>query len=78
MTMNTVKVYRFEKYDVNCDEWQTSRRWATEEAINAVGGRRKGDPVEVDSTMLGQEIDGMTDRSFNPHASHGFQRTVMR
>jgi hypothetical protein len=35
-------------------------------------------PVKVDSSMLGREIEGMTDRSFNLHASGTFQRTVMR
>ena len=44
----------------------------------AVGGRRKGDSAEVASSMLGREIEGMTNRSFNPYASGGFHRTVMR
>ena len=79
--MPNVLVYRFRKYDVNSDEWQTSRRWATAEAIVKVGGEAVGDPLSVDESLLGGEVDGMTDRAFNPNSTlstGGFQQTVKR
>lgn len=75
--MTTVKVFRFEKYDITIDEWQTSRRWATEDAIEEVGGRAIASSVQVDQTVLGGEVKGMTNRDFNPRSSGGFQRTMM-
>jgi hypothetical protein len=76
--MSIVRVYRFEQYDVVNDEWNTSRRWATEETIREVGARRVGSPIEVDESVLGAEVTGMTNRDFNPNASGGFQQTVRR
>jgi len=76
--MTTVKVYRFEKYDVGSDQWQRSRRWATADAIERVHGQRVGKPIDVDESLLGREVDGMTDRDLSQNASDGFQRNVMR
>ncbi|MCP3713558.1 hypothetical protein M3I54_43175 [Paraburkholderia sp. CNPSo 3274] len=78
--MPNVQIYRFQKYDISTDEWQTSRRWATAEAITRVGGRLLGEPLNVDESVLGGEVDGMTDRAFNPNSTIGgvFQQTVKR
>lgn len=75
-----VKVYRFRKYDVSSDEMQTSRRMATREVIERVvqGEVIKESELDVDQSMLGEEIPGMTARGFGPHSLQpvGFQRTV--
>lgn len=76
--MPNVQIYRFQKYDINTDEWQTSRRWATVDAIVRVGGRPIGDPLNVDESVLGGEVAGMTDRAFNPNSTGGLQRVVKR
>lgn len=74
--MSTVTVYRFEKYDIKTDDWQRSVRWATEDMIRKIGARTVGDPIDVDPGTLGNEVEGMTDRNFNPHSTGGFQRVV--
>lgn len=77
--MGKVTVYQFTKYDINIDENIKSRRWATREAITRVGGEVLEDTaMEVDDSVLGKEIDGMTDRNFNPYprAPGGAQRQV--
>jgi len=33
--------------------------------------------TEVESSVLGHEIDGMTERDFNPHPRAGFQTQVV-
>lgn len=77
--MAIIAVYRFEMYDVHVDEMQQSRRWATLEAIERVGGQALvHTKIEVDDSHLGAEVAGMTDRNFNPHSqiSGGFQQRV--
>ncbi|GAB2886056.1 hypothetical protein GCM10027093_21400 [Paraburkholderia jirisanensis] len=74
--MTTVKIYRFKRYDFVSDEYQTSRRWATEDAIKRVCGEPVGQPIEIDDSLLGREVDGMTERNFNPDASSGFPQMV--
>jgi hypothetical protein len=72
-----VTIFRFRKYNVSCDENQISRRWATREAIARIGGEPLEDTaVKVDVSVLGREIEGMTDRDFDPHPRIGFQRQV--
>jgi hypothetical protein len=76
--MSKVKVYRFTVYDITTDENRRSRRWATREAIERAHGDVLDDTVtEVDSSVLGDEIDGMTARDFDPHPRTGFQRQVL-
>jgi hypothetical protein len=60
-------VYRFHAWDVVNDIFQQSRRWATKEAIERAGGAIISDGVEVDDKYLGREVDGMTERNFDPH-----------
>jgi hypothetical protein len=73
-----VKVYRFTIYEIVNDENRRSRRWATREAIKRVGGEVLEDTAtEVDASVLGGEIEGMTVRNFNPQpAGTGVQRQV--
>ena len=75
--MPTLTIFRFRKYNISSDENQISRRWATREAIARIGGEPFEDTaVEVDASLLGREIDGMTDRGFDPRSRSGFQRQV--
>ena len=75
--MSKVTVYRFTVYDISADENTRSRRWATLAAIKRIGGAALEDTaVEVDSSAVGTEIPGMTERNFNPHPRPGFQRAV--
>ena len=78
--MSKVIAYRFCKYDITTDQHQRSNRWATREAIERVHGDVLEDTAtEVDSSVLGGEIDGTSARGFDPHsqlAGGGFQRQV--
>lgn len=74
--MDKVKVYRFERYDINTDEYQRSRRWATLEAIEKVCARPIGEPADVDPDALGREVEGMTARNFDPYSTGAFPQTV--
>ena len=59
-------VYRFQTYDIINDVMKTSQRWATREAVERVCGEIVGEGVEVDNSVLGREVDGMTERGFDP------------
>jgi len=75
--VSTITIYRFRLYDVSTDESRTSRRWATREAIKGVGGEVLEDTaIEVDASVLGGEIEGMTARNFDPAPRVGFQTQV--
>jgi hypothetical protein len=75
--MSKVRVYRFEAYDIEYDEWKRSRRYATEEAIAALGGRLVPDSgAEVDASVL--DTNGMTPRDYQPTRRSGFQTFVER
>lgn len=75
--MSKVTIYRFKIYDIRNDEYHRSLRWAALEAIKSVGGVALRDTAaEVDSSVVGPHIPGMTERGFNPHARTGTQRQV--
>jgi hypothetical protein len=75
--MNKVKVCRFRKYDVTTDENQVSKRWATREAIERIGGEEIIETeTEVDPSAVGRDIAGMTARGFDPNRGIGFQTQV--
>jgi len=75
--MGTVTVYRFKKFDIVSDCFQFSRRWGTPEAIAAVDCTIiREQSAEVDVSVLGPEIPGMTAMDFNPHQRTGFQTSV--
>jgi len=60
-------IYRFTMYDILTDTKRESRRWGTRESIDRIGAAIIEDSVvNVDEAILGSEIDGMTDRGFDP------------
>jgi hypothetical protein len=70
-------VYRFSMYDILTDSERESRRWGTREAINRIGGTIvEATLINVDEALLGSEIEGMTERGFNPSKAPGFQKQV--
>jgi hypothetical protein len=69
--------YQFRKYEIINAENPRSLRWATRQAIECLGGEVLEDTAtEVDPSVLGKEIDGMTVRDFDPHPRTGFQTQV--
>lgn len=75
--MSKVTIYQFEIYDVANDEMRKSRRWATRQTIEWLGGKvLEQTATEVDASAVGSEIAGMTEKGFDPHKHTGFQRTV--
>lgn len=77
--MPKVTVYRFQLYDVQSDQMQTSRRWGTQEAIEDLGGHPLvHTATEIDEGQVGGEIEGLTVRDFSPNSqiAGGFQRAV--
>ncbi len=73
-----LRVYRWHLYDGASDEMRVSRRLATPEGIERVGGEiYPGDPgVEVDASDVGAEVEGMTVRNYALPRSVGFQTGV--
>jgi len=50
------------------DEMRKSRRWATRDRIEWLHGQvLEETAVEVDSFLVGRDIEGMTARNFDPH-----------
>jgi hypothetical protein len=76
--MSNVTIYRFEVYDIITDGLRPSRRWATKEAINSIQGSKmlEDTAVEVDASVVGGEIPGMTEIGYRPNAHSGFQTQV--
>jgi hypothetical protein len=66
--MSKVTVYQFTKYDISVDGNRKSRRWATREAIERVGGDVLEDTAtEVEAFAVASDIEGMTVINFDPH-----------
>jgi hypothetical protein len=59
-------VFRFQSWNINSDQYQPSRRWATRERIEALHGEIISEGVETPDEFIGREIKGMTDRNFDP------------
>jgi hypothetical protein len=75
--LSKVTIYRFRLYDITTDGNRESRRWATREAIERIGGEVLEDTAtEVEASAVATDIDGMTVRGFDPHPRTGFQRIV--
>lgn len=75
--MAKVPVYQWAKYDIRDYATQKSRRWATRAAIDWAGGYPiEHTATEVDESVLGGEVDGMTSRNFDPKAIKGFPNQV--
>jgi hypothetical protein len=65
--MATVRIHRFRLYDINSDTYRMSRRWATRDTIESLGGDIMESPVvEVDASVVSREIEGMTEIDFDP------------
>jgi hypothetical protein len=58
------QVFQFRMYDIGTDEFKQSRRWATREFIEKVGGLMTGRAAKVDEDMVSPE--GLTERNFDP------------
>ncbi len=73
-----VQVYRWRLYDGASDEMRVSRRLATPEGVERVCGEIvPGDAgIEVDSSDVGVEVEGMTVRDFALRLPVGFQTRV--
>ena len=62
-----VMVYRFRMYDIASDEFRTSTRFATLNALgNIRGAEVLGRGINVDASDVGGDIDGMTVRDYRP------------
>jgi|GEM_PF-5299908 len=69
------QVFQFRMYDIGTDEFKESRRWATREFIEKVGGTMTGRAVRVDEDLVNEE--GLTERDFDPEPrSSGFPTQV--
>jgi hypothetical protein len=77
ITMAQVTVYQFTNYDIASDQIIKSRRWGTREAIETIKANVIEDTaVDVDDSVLGQQVSGLSEIGFDPHALKGFQRQV--
>ena len=75
--MSTVRIYQFTIYDISNDNLKKSRRWGTREAIARIGGSVLEETgVEVDASVLGRQMDGLSEIGFNPRAHTGLQNQV--
>lgn len=78
--MAKITVYRFDTWDAGADGYIRSRRWATREAVQRLSGSSgrvdEQTATEIDDSALGQEIEGMTDRNYNPNPRNGFQTRI--
>ena len=75
--LSTVVIHQFEKYDISTDGYTKSRRMGTAEAIERIGGRViPNTAVEVPASSVNSDIQGLTDRNFNPNPQQGFQTAV--
>lgn len=65
--MATVKIHRFRLYDINTDSYRLSRRWATRDVIEKLGGEFVASPaIEVDASVVSTDIEGMTIIDYDP------------
>lgn len=76
--MSKITIYRFRMYDIIHDEQHVSSRWGTREAIEQLGGEILEDTaMEVEASRVKSEIDGLTERDFNPRPRVQLQQQVM-
>jgi hypothetical protein len=64
--MTTVNIHRFRLYDINSDSYRLSRRWATRDVIEKLGGEIVRSAVEVDASAVSSDIEGMTIVDYDP------------
>jgi hypothetical protein len=73
--MTTVNIHRFSLYDINSDSYRASRRWATRDVIEKLGGEiLSGPSVEVDSSVVASDIEGMTVPEYDPFRAAAMRR----
>jgi hypothetical protein len=67
--MNTVKVYRWKKFDLNCNEYKIGPCMATRQAIKSFGGAVPIVPIEEIETEVDDSVldgNGMTPPGWVP------------
>jgi hypothetical protein len=75
--MAKVTVYQFTNYDIASDHVIKSRRWGTREAIEFIKANViENTAVEVDDSVLGRQVPGLSEIGFNPLAVKGFPTQV--
>lgn len=76
--MRIIVVHKFQVYSIESDEFRTSRRYGTRDAIGTIGGSRviEGTEIEIDASLLDKELHGFTPRDFRPSTGGGFQTEV--
>lgn len=67
--MTTVNIHRFRLYDINTDSYRLSRRWATRDVIEKLGGEIVRAAVEVDASAVSSDIEGMTVVDYDPYTA---------
>ncbi|HVA12650.1 MAG TPA: hypothetical protein VNF99_05340 [Stellaceae bacterium] len=73
--MTTVNIHRFRLYDINSDSYRLSRRWATRDIIERLGGEIVGSPaLEVEASAVSSDIEGMTVPDYDPYTAGIRQR----
>lgn len=73
--MATVTIHRFRLYDINTDAYRVSRRWATRDIIEKIGGEIIISPsAEVDASIVSSDIEGMTIMDYDPFTAGVFQK----
>ncbi|QJE00676.1 hypothetical protein HH212_12125 [Massilia forsythiae] len=63
-TGNTVRVYKFQIYNIVTDEMVTSTRLAQEHTIERIGAVRMGVPFEVPLSDV--DAEGFTSKNYSP------------
>ncbi len=72
--MSKVTVYKVKLYNAATDATMISRRWATLEGADRMGGWAIEDTAtEIDAAQL-EHGEQWTERGFDPHRSVGFQQ----
>ena len=77
--MATVKIYQFEVYDIHSDQTKRSRRWGTLDGIeNTKVATRvlRETETEVDASVIGISVAGLTEIDFIPSGQPETKRTV--
>jgi hypothetical protein len=65
--MTTVNIHHFRLYDINSDSYRLSRRWATRDVIEKLGGEIVTSPAaEVEASVVNTDIAGMTIPDYDP------------
>jgi hypothetical protein len=77
----TVTIHQFEVYRIGSDKAVKSRPWGTREAIRDIACAcvLEEPASEVDESVVESDIDGITQRNFDPDSRPpGFQTHVRR